>query len=77
MLNSFLAISRLPTELGDFIGALPMNRYVILTFILMFYFILGCFMDPLSMILLTMPIFFPMVLSHSFPRIFRPELMPA
>ena len=66
MLNTFLAVSRLPTELGDFISALPVNRYIILAFILSFYILLGCFMDPLSMILLTMPIFFPMVIALDF-----------
>lgn len=69
MLNSFLAVSRLPTELGDFISSLPMNRYVILAFILVFYIFLGCFMDPISMVLLTMPIFFPMVIALDFDPI--------
>ncbi|SHO43869.1 TRAP transporter large permease [Desulfopila aestuarii] len=66
MLNTFLAVSRLPTELGDFVSSLPLNRYVILAFILSFYLILGCFMDPLSMILLTMPIFYPLVIAMDF-----------
>jgi len=65
----FLAVSRLPTELGNFVGSLPMNRYVILSIIMFFYVILGCFMDPISMILLTMPIFFPLIIEMEFDPI--------
>ncbi|MBN2060569.1 MAG: TRAP transporter large permease [Deltaproteobacteria bacterium] len=66
MLNIFMAVSRLPTELSDFVGSLPLNRYIILTFILFFYLVLGCFMDPLSMMLLTLPVFFPLIIAMDF-----------
>ena len=69
MLNSFLAVSRLPYELGEFVGSLPMNRYVTLSIIMLFYVILGCFMDPISMVLLTMPVFFPMIIKMEFDPI--------
>ena len=57
--NSFLAFSRLPFEAADYVSALEASPYVILTIILIAYLILGCFMDSLSMILLTIPVFFP------------------
>jgi tripartite ATP-independent transporter DctM subunit len=66
ILNSFLTVSRLPIELGSFIVDLQVNRYIILVTILLFYLILGCLMDPISMILLTMPIFFPLVMVLGF-----------
>ena len=69
LLNTFLAVSRLPFELGAVVGDLPMNRYLILMFILCFFLVLGCLMDPLSVILLTMPIFFPLVSSMGFDPI--------
>ena len=55
----FLAITRLPFELADFIGTLPVNRYVIIVLILVLYLFLGCVMDAMGMILLTVPILFP------------------
>ena len=61
ILGYFLAVSRLPFEIADFIGGLGVNRYVILIIILAFYLMLGCIMDSLAMMLLTVPIFFPLV----------------
>jgi tripartite ATP-independent transporter DctM subunit len=55
----FLAITRLPFELADYIGTLPVNRYVIIVLILVLYLFLGCVMDAMGMILLTVPILFP------------------
>jgi len=62
----FLAVSRLPYELAATISALPVNRYVILVVILVFYLLLGAVMDSLAMMLLTVPIFFPLVLALDF-----------
>ena len=57
--NSFLAFSRLPAEAATFISESGANPWFILLLILMVYLILGCFMDSLSMIILTIPVFFP------------------
>ena len=62
----FLAVSRLPYELAATISALPVNSYVILAIILVFYLFLGAVMDSLAMMLLTVPIFFPLVLELGF-----------
>lgn len=59
--NSFLALSMLPQELASWVGEQGLGPYQILWAILLFYLIFGCVMDSLSMILLTIPIFFPMV----------------
>ncbi|HRP26840.1 MAG TPA: TRAP transporter large permease [Burkholderiaceae bacterium] len=59
--NSFLALSQLPQELAGWVGTLGLSPYAVLWAILVFYLIFGCVMDSLSMILLTIPIFFPMV----------------
>jgi C4-dicarboxylate transporter, DctM subunit len=59
--NSFLALSQLPQELAGWVGAQGFSPYMVLSAILVFYLIFGCVMDSLSMILLTIPIFFPMV----------------
>ena len=59
--NSFLAISTLPQELAAWVGTQGLSPYAVLCTILVFYLVFGCVMDSLSMILLTIPIFFPMV----------------
>ncbi|MBM3391833.1 MAG: TRAP transporter large permease [Betaproteobacteria bacterium] len=59
--NTFLALSQLPQELATWVGGLGLSPYAVLWAIIVFYLIFGCVMDSLSMILLTIPIFFPMV----------------
>ncbi len=59
--NTFLALSQLPQELAGWVGSQGLSPYSILAAILVFYIVFGCVMDSLSMILLTIPIFFPMV----------------
>ncbi|MDP3223147.1 MAG: TRAP transporter large permease [Rubrivivax sp.] len=59
--NTFLALSQLPQELAGWVGHQGFSPYQVLWAILIFYVIAGCVMDSLSMILLTVPIFFPMV----------------
>jgi C4-dicarboxylate transporter, DctM subunit len=65
----FLAISRLPSQLATIVVALELNRYVVLGFILFVYLFLGCIMDGIAMVLLTVPIFYPMILSYGFDPI--------
>ncbi len=57
----FMAISRVPFELADWAGSLPLPPFAIMGMILLIYFILGCFIDALALVLLTIPIFFPVV----------------
>ena len=59
--NNFLALSQLPQELALWVGTLGLGPYSVLWAILIFYLVAGCVMDSLSMILLTIPIFFPMI----------------
>ncbi len=59
--NTFLALSQLPQELAGWVGEQGFSPFVVLWAILIFYLVFGCVMDSLSMILLTIPIFFPMV----------------
>ncbi len=56
-LGYFMSISTIPTSLAKWIGGLPVNRWVILVAILVFYAFLGCLMDAFAMVLLTTPIF--------------------
>lgn len=62
----FLSVSNLPSNLASLVGGLPVNRYVILVVILLFTLALGCVMDSMAIVLLTIPVFYPMVLDLGF-----------
>ncbi|ABD53580.1 TRAP dicarboxylate transporter DctM subunit [Jannaschia sp. CCS1] len=59
--NGFLALTQVPQGIAEWVSASGFSPYTILIMILIFYLILGCFMDSLSMILLTIPIFWPVM----------------
>lgn len=69
ILGYFFSVTRLPVEFANMVAALPVNRYVILLFIIIVYLILGCLMDSLAIVLLTVPVFFPLVLQLNFDPI--------
>ncbi|MGP6088976.1 TRAP transporter large permease [Antarctobacter jejuensis] len=64
--NLFLARTRVPQELSNWVVELGMSPIAVLAIILVIYLLLGCFMDSLSMILLTIPIFFPVITALDF-----------
>ncbi len=64
--NSFLAFSQLPQEAARFVTEGGFSPWLVLALILLCYLIFGCVMDSLSMILLTIPIFFPIVMALDF-----------
>ncbi|MCB1476739.1 MAG: TRAP transporter large permease [Rhodobiaceae bacterium] len=64
--NTFLAFAQLPQQSAAWITSQGFDPYLVLVAILIFYLILGCFMDSLSMILLTIPTFFPVVAALDF-----------
>lgn len=64
--NGFLALSQVPQEISNFVVSQGLSPWMVLTLVLLFYLILGCLMDSLSMILLTVPIFFPVIVSLDF-----------
>ena len=65
----FLSISKLPMFLANFMSSLPIHRYFILSAILLVYLLLGCVLDGIAMIALTIPIFFPVIQSLGFDPI--------
>jgi C4-dicarboxylate transporter, DctM subunit len=64
--NGFLALTQVPQELSNFVVSQGFSPWAVLSLILVFYLIFGCLMDSLSMILLTVPIFFPVISSLDF-----------
>ena len=55
----FMAVSRIPFELASWTASLDLPAFMVMAVILFIYLILGCFIDALAMILLTIPIFYP------------------
>jgi C4-dicarboxylate transporter DctM subunit len=66
VLNVFLALTQMPSELASWVGGLGLPPLVVLFLIIAMYVVLGCLMDSLSMILLTVPIFLPIVLGFDY-----------
>ena len=64
--NGFLALTQVPQEVASFVGAQGYNPWMVLTIVLVAYLLFGCIMDSLSMILLTVPIFFPTMMLLDF-----------
>jgi len=64
--SSFLALSQLPQALAEWIGALGIPAFAVLLIIVLLYLILGCVMDALAMILVTVPVFLPVILALDF-----------
>jgi len=65
----FMAITRIPYVLADYVSSLPLPPHAIIGVIIFVYLIGGCFMDALAMIMLTIPIFFPVVQKLGFDPI--------
>jgi len=65
----FLAITRIPFELAGWVKGLPLPPWGIMGVIIFIYLIGGCFMDSLALILLTIPIFFPVAVGLGYDPI--------
>lgn len=61
LLNPFLALSHIPDAVGAFITGLDLSFYSILAIILLVYLVLGCVLEGFAMMVLTLPIFFPII----------------
>lgn len=64
--NVFVAASTIPYVLSEFIGNMALPPMAILIMVLVLYFFLGCFLDVAAMTVLTIPIFFPLVVDLGF-----------
>jgi C4-dicarboxylate transporter, DctM subunit len=66
LMNSALALTQVPNQLAAVVGGWGLSPVAVVAAILLFYVVLGAVMDELSMILLTIPIFFPMIMGLDF-----------
>ncbi|MGI9356344.1 MAG: TRAP transporter large permease [Rhizobiaceae bacterium] len=66
LFNTFLARTQLPQEVATWVTELGLSPWLVLIAVLLLYLVFGCVMDSLSMILLTVPIFFPIMSALEF-----------
>jgi len=62
----FLALSTIPMKVASWAAVLEVSPYLIHTIIVIIYLFLGCFLDAISMMVLTMPVIFPVILALGF-----------
>lgn len=67
--GSFITVSKLPTMFASYVIGLNVSKYVILLIIFVVYAFLGCILDASPMMLVTLPIFFPVIQALGFDGI--------
>ena len=67
--GKFFAVTRIPFEIATWVGGLDLPSYGVMAIIILIYFFGGCFMDALAFVMLTIPIFFPVVSSLGYDPI--------
>ncbi len=60
----FLTVTRAPQALADLLIGMNLGAYPTLVLILLFFFVMGCVLDTMAMVLLLVPIFYPIVVTH-------------
>ena len=65
----FLTVTQTPQKLTAFLTGLGLGRYGVLALIMVMYLVLGCLMDAMAMIILTVPIIFPVITALGFDPI--------
>jgi tripartite ATP-independent transporter DctM subunit len=65
----FMAVTGMPAFISDFVGNLPIPPLAVMGLIVVMYLIAGCFMDSLALIMLTVPILFPLITKLGFDPI--------
>ena len=67
--GKFMAVTRIPFNIAEWIGHLDISPLLVLSLVVLVYFIGGCFMDSLALVMLTVPIFFPLILELGYDPI--------
>jgi C4-dicarboxylate transporter DctM subunit len=75
MFNAFLATTQIPTTISEYISGLPVPPMVIMVAIIVFYIICGMFFDVIAVLVLTIPIIYPLVESLGFDLIWYSVIM--
>ncbi|HAT86844.1 MAG TPA: C4-dicarboxylate ABC transporter permease, partial [Rhizobiales bacterium] len=64
--SNFINFAGLPDALAEWVGDMEVNAYVVMLGIVLIYIVLGCVLESLSMILLTVPVFYPLITELDF-----------
>ncbi len=67
--GKFMAVTRIPFEIASWIGGFNLPPVIVLAMVVGVYFLGGCFMDSLALVMLTVPIFFPLIQSIGYDPI--------
>jgi len=67
--GKFLAVTRIPFNIATWVGGFDLPPFMIMSFIILVYFLGGCFMDALAFVMLTIPIFYPVVIDLGYDPI--------
>lgn len=62
----FLSVSQVPSSMAEMVSEMEINRYAILIVILLITLVLGCVMDSMAIVLLTIPVFYPVIVHLDF-----------
>ena len=65
----FLTVSQIPEKLSGWIAEIGMNKYFVISLTILLYIILGCFMEGMAIMILTIPVIYPMVIGMGFDPI--------
>ncbi len=75
MFSNFINIADLPGALTGWVHAAKLSPYMVIMFIILVYVVLGCVLESLSMILLTVPVFYPLILELNFGPSMTPDMV--
>ena len=67
--GKFLAVTRIPFNVASWVAGFELPAFMVMGVIILIYFLGGCFMDALALIMLTIPVFFPVVTSMGYDPI--------
>jgi tripartite ATP-independent transporter DctM subunit len=69
LFSYFMALTQLPNAVTEWVQALGVGPWVVILMMVVFYIVLGCFLDAISMILITVPVFLPIALALGYDGI--------
>jgi tripartite ATP-independent transporter DctM subunit len=64
--NTFILITQIPAAIGDVVASLALPGWAIFVVVVIFYLIIGCFLDVMSILIITIPIVYPIMASFGF-----------
>jgi TRAP-type C4-dicarboxylate transport system permease large subunit len=69
ILSNASAFMGVPAAIAEFVGAMDLSRYALIAVLIVFYLILGCFLDGFSMIVMSLPIVLPLIGAAGFDKV--------